>query len=504
MSNQQRIEEKSKSLSWLFIGVVGTLIAVAFFILNTITNEPLYLAIGVLFIFAVVAFLKWPDLATLFVIALLYSNAAVVATRFHGMPSMFQYLFPLTLVIPFFWYIFILRRKIVVNSVLFGIIFLTLVQFAGVITSRDSTETFVNVVSAVAEGYLLYFLLTNVIRDKKTMIRAIWVILIVGLLLGGLSLYQQLTNSFNTDFGGFAQTGGAGFATGDQNLQGNVEQARLSGPIGEKNRYAQIMLMLVPIGLFYSWGAKSTWLKWLALLAGVVSMIGAALAFSRGAAIAFVLVVLVMGLAGFVNARQFVIIIGITLLLGIAFPQYTVRIASIESVITSVIGGDQNLSGADSSTLGRLTEMLAARDVWMDHPLVGVGTGMFRYYFQEYQKDIGFKSVNETRQAHNLYLGIAADNGTLGLIAYMFIFGVVLWELLKVRKLWLTTQPDLAALASGLFLAIVVYLSTGFFLQLSYIRFPWLILALSMALVNLYDPDSSTKVPQVAAGELAE
>ena len=41
------------------------------------------------------------------------------------------------------------------------------------------------------EGLLLYFLLTNVIRTPLMLKRVVWVLLISGALIGGLSLYQH-------------------------------------------------------------------------------------------------------------------------------------------------------------------------------------------------------------------------------------------------------------------------------------------------------------------------
>ena len=53
----------------------------------------------------------------------------------------------------------------------------------------------------------------------------------------------------------------AAFKTGEEALHGNVMQRRLAGPLGEQNRYAQIMLMLVPLGLFRFWGERSIALR---------------------------------------------------------------------------------------------------------------------------------------------------------------------------------------------------------------------------------------------------
>ena len=91
-----------------------------------------------------------------------------------------------------------------------------------------------------------------------------------------------------------------------------------------------------------------------------------------------------------------------------------------------------------------------------------------------------FRSEGD-RFAHSLYLEIAAQNGIPGLICFLAIVVVTLRELLLARRLCAARYPQLANMASGFFLAIVVYLSTGLFLHLTYARYFWLILALAAA-----------------------
>ena len=76
---------------------------------------------------------------------------------------------------------------------------------------------------------------------------------------------NMVTQTFDNNYGGFAQVQ-SDFATGVEDLQGEIEQPRLAGSIGEKNRYGQIMLMLVPLGLFQLWIYRSTGLRILALV----------------------------------------------------------------------------------------------------------------------------------------------------------------------------------------------------------------------------------------------
>src|SRR5204862_307136 len=66
--------------------------------------------------------------------------------------------------------------------------------------------------------------------------------------MGSFSLYQEATRSYDKTFGGLAQIETEEIGTGQTDFGGKaVLRPRLAGPIGETNRYAQIMLVLLPL-----------------------------------------------------------------------------------------------------------------------------------------------------------------------------------------------------------------------------------------------------------------
>jgi O-antigen ligase len=152
-------------------------------------------------------------------------------------------------------------------------------------------------------------------------------------------------------------------------------------------------------------------------------------------------------------------------------------------------GGDSStIRGADGAMRGRLTEMLAALNVFYDYPLVGVGPGHFApYYVQDYSRDpdIQFRNIDEARRAHTLYLELAAENGVLGLTTFMAIVLVLLKRLWSARQALLVRAPALADLTTALALSILAYLTTAMFLHLSYQRYYWLLLAVATASLHV-------------------
>jgi putative inorganic carbon (hco3(-)) transporter len=87
-----------------------------------------------------------------------------------------------------------------------------------------------------------------------------------------------------------------------------------------------------------------------------------------------------------------------------------------------------------------------------------------------------------------------AETGALGFLCYMAIVWITVQELHRVvrrsrpggrgrrtRAPHTASQGHMGGIAAGYLFAIVAYLTTGFFLSLSYQRYFWLVLALGAA-----------------------
>src|SRR5204863_5073909 len=101
-------------LAVLLIGVIGTALALGLMV----ANQPLLafgLEIGILLALAPLA---WPNVATLVVIFVLYSNAAGVAVDIHNVPKFFGAAVPIVLIIPLASYLIFRRQKIIVTPIL--------------------------------------------------------------------------------------------------------------------------------------------------------------------------------------------------------------------------------------------------------------------------------------------------------------------------------------------------------------------------------------------------
>jgi O-antigen ligase len=426
-----------------------------------------------------------PEVATLVVVFLLYSNAAVVAVTQFEMPVFVGAIVPMILVVPLGYELLIRRRTVIITPAFPWIVGFFLVQILGTLFARDMPAATGELVTFVLEGLGLYLLVVNVVRTPSAMRNVIWTLLAVGAFLGGLSIFQAVTGTYSNDYFGFAQSD----ATNDLGITVRG-LARLAGPIGEKNRYGQIMLMLVPLALFQAWSERRRLLSLAAYAVAILASSAVILTFSRGAAVGFALVIAIMTLLRYIKPVQLFAVGLLAVSLLIAVPQYADRLNSLGAIVDAVTGTSDPTT-ADNSILSRATENLAALNVFADHPIIGVGPRQFSSYYRQYADDIGLLSKAEDREAHNLYLGTAAETGILGLGCFVAVLLTTLWELTKARRRWIGRRRDLANMATAFSLSVVTYMTTGIFLHLSYARYFWLIMALAgaAALIALREPE---------------
>ncbi len=467
-------------------GLIVFLLGLATLILGLIAINQATIAIAIgLGLLVMLAILAKPNLATLIVVFVLYTNAAVIAVHFHNVPSLIGGALPALLVFPLASYVIVRREKLVMSPILLPIFLFFAVQVAGTLFADYRYEATNNLITFILEGVGIFFLITNVVRTPRMMRQVTWALLLAGGFIGALSVYQQFTHTFQNNYWGFAQMSFAQINTGVETINGAITAPRLAGQIGEKNRYAQIMLMLVPIGIFRFWGEKKNLMRLLAAVMTSLIAMGAALAYSRGAAVGFVLMLMIMVFMRYIKIWQVGIIVVLLAIVLAAVPTYATRLNSLQTLAASFSDDSAGVASADGATLSRLTEMGAAGLVFLDHPILGVGPGLFPLYYQSYSDLIGLRTLNEDRQAHDLYVSIAAETGGLGLACFLVVIYMTLRGLARARKRWLQDEPEIANMATAYMLSIVTYLTTGIFLHFAFIRYFWLIMALAAAVIYI-------------------
>ena len=78
---------------------------------------------------------------------------------------------------------------------------------------------------------------------------------------------------------------------------------------------------------------------------------------------------------------------------------------------------------------------------------------------------------------------MAADVGVVGIGMFLAIVLLTMAQLRRLSHVWVRRRPDMSELARALILALVAYLASGIFLQLSFQRYFWFLIALANATI---------------------
>jgi putative inorganic carbon (HCO3(-)) transporter len=428
-----------------------------------------------------------------------YTNLAVVLTRFHGVPQLIGSAIAVLLLIPITRSLIVERQPIVVTPVLpLVFVFLGTLFLAG-IRSPEPTIVQNNIGLYLTEGLLLYLLVSNAVRTTHVLTRVIWTLILAGALMGGLSIFQELTHSYANQYGGFAQidrldTGG-GFNIATDSAGQKELRPRLGGPIGSENRYAQILAVVLPLALIRAFRDPRRAGRLAAAGASILIAGGIFLTFSRGAAVAVAVTILMTLLLRELKIRHVLPVLAVlAAIVFLVVPDYVVRLSSLEGVTALSSTSTDSTNRPDSALVGRQTENLAALNVFIDHPVTGVGPGVyFREYSRDYANRLGLRYLGSDRRGHSLYLELIADTGIIGFTAFIAMVGVPLVLLFRRARYWRDRDPERAIIASSFLFALMAYLASAMFLHLSYQRYFWAVLGLASAAIWVLRQDEDTE-----------
>jgi O-antigen ligase len=350
------------------------------------------------------------------------------------------------------------------------------------------------IVRYLGEGVLVYLLFINLIRSTDSLRRVTWLLVLCGALLASLTAFQELTGSYRTEFGGLAgrnlefenETGVLPGSKGRVE-RGSVRLAnRAQGPIDDPNRYAQILIVLLPLAWCLIRTDTNRTRRGIAAASAALIVAGVLLTYSRGGFVGLILMAALMCALRMVKVWQVATVaIAISLSVAILNPGYADRMRSLLGIGGIFSGPSTSGVAPDAVERGRATHMLAAWKVFLDHPIIGTGPGQFSgVYSVDYSSEFyAVRRVTEPRRAHSLYLELAAETGVIGFSVFMAIVIVTLRRLVTAWHRTTSVDAFLANMSLACVVAVFAYLATALFLQLSFQRYYWFLLALAGATV---------------------
>jgi putative inorganic carbon (hco3(-)) transporter len=454
--------------------------------------------------------LRWPNAGTMVVLFAIYSNIGVLAMRSQNAVrasagsaeqnpriTLVLAVLALLLAVPLTYQIVTRKEKLEFDCGFALMSAYLVVLLLSSFFARDEQTFYSQITDYLLEGLGLYFLVTNVIRDLPMLRRAIWALLLAGTLMSGLTLFQRTTRTQSNIYGGMAQVGAGNEKPARQiarNKTDNLTQEglrtgefRAAGPIGEPNRYAQVLVVLLPLGILQFRIERSLKLRAAALIASTIILGGMCLTFSRGALLTATIVFALMAVTRLLNAKQiFAAAAAILLFIVFVNPEVTTRLASLEKLKVLFSRTHSASEAPDSSAILRYEENVAAWRVFLDHPILGIGPGHFSFFYSiPYTNRIGLMQQTKGYRGHNLYLETLAETGLIGLLSLLAIIFAVLRGLWKEHQCLARRCPELDRVAIGFFLSLTAYAISAVFAHLSYQRYFWVLVAVSSAAVRI-------------------
>ncbi|MBU0900217.1 O-antigen ligase family protein [bacterium] len=322
----------------------------------------------------------------------------------------------------------------------------------------------------VANQIIYYFLVINTIKTEKLLKIFIWTMVISNGLLALFGIIQFLgANPFKE----LVATAGG-------------ELTRISGTTGDANWLAMLVVMIVPITIYWFIAETTPWKKTLLLWAAILQILTTTFTYSRMAALGLGLMCLMIMIKQKVKPSTVFAVIGLSSIIAPLLPA-----AYWDRVYSTVF------LEADFAISVRFELQKAALKMITDYPLLGVGIGnfginLFRGYLdvaKVYGGAIHTVEAFTLTGAHNLYLDTAANMGLLGLAALVALIVYTWKEMKRFQRFFKETNNlPLMNLCHGLEVSLVVFCFCSFFLHSLSTKYFWILFSITAAIRYIYAP----------------
>jgi putative inorganic carbon (HCO3(-)) transporter len=349
------------------------------------------------------------------------------------------------------------------------------VCYVSLLYSQDFVEAqfaFIDWVKDAIIGLVVVILL----KDGKNYRQVIWVLVGVGLFLGGLSVFQFITGTYSNIYGGFAQAS-------NKQIIGNITDRRVGGPIGDPNTFSQVLLVIIPLAMDRLWREKSTILKIISGLTLTSVLITVVLTYSRGG---FVSLVVMIGTFIYFYRPEFSRVVLVMLILRFVIKLVSSKYIERMGTLTYFLPFSQVGATEDPAFSGRISEMLVGIQMFSDYPLFGVGLNNYNVRYLSYSEKLGIDPRREARSAHSLYVEVAAELGLMGLIAFFSLLYFTISGLIKsIKDFTENGEEDLASITRAFTVGFIGYLSAALFIHGAYPRYFWLLIGIGLSVPNI-------------------
>jgi O-antigen ligase len=256
----------------------------------------------------------------------------------------------------------------------------------------------------LVEGVAVFYLTFAVVRARADSRDGLALVALVALAIAGLTAVAQVAQGVET---GFYRNGctPVTLPPGVQPPGGSLTRA--TGTFSNPNVLAGYLLLVLPLGALASAYVARVRGAWTVVaLGGGLGFLSLVFTFSRAAVLMSLIAIGLGVLVSDSRYRRYLILVVVALAVAIG-------------VLAGGCGGDS------TAGYGRTEEWRQTLEVIRDNPVSGVGLGRLGFVLHARNE------LSTARHAHNLFLTWWAEAGTGALIAWVWLFGLLLWRSLR-------------------------------------------------------------------------
>jgi O-antigen ligase len=256
----------------------------------------------------------------------------------------------------------------------------------------------------LVEGVAVLYLTFAVVRARIDGREGMAFVGLVAVAVAGLTAVSQVAQDVHT---GFYRNGCTPLTLTPGIDPPSGSLTRATGTFANPNVLGGYLLLLLPIGVMAAVYVTRVRGLWAAVaLGGGLGFLSLVFTFSRAAILMSLAAVAVGILVSDVRKRRWLILVVV-----------------LAAAAIGVLAG--SCGSASTAGFGRTEEWRQTLEVIRDNPLTGVGLGRLGFVLHERN------SLSTARHAHNLFLTWWAEAGTGALIAWLWLFGILLWRTLR-------------------------------------------------------------------------
>lgn len=467
-------QASSSRLSSLMYALFAALLGAAAGLFIIYMGNPIYALVTVASLLGFIAAIASVEFGLLLLVFITYTRFSDIAVHVYHAPSIAKSFIVLLLIAIFIRWAVSNERPRGLAVPLLMVLAYGLIGFTSLLYAPDK-DAVIYALDNYVKDALIALVVVALLKKPQQFRAVIYTLLIVGVFIGTISVHQYVTKNFRNNYGGFA-------VAEYMNIVGNTNDYRLSGPVGDPNFFAQVMVVLALLGVERFAHEKKPLPKILAGWCAAVSTLTVVFTFSRGTTVALAVSLIVFFWIYRLKPAQLIAVLLLGAVLLMFAPQsYFDRLLTIKDVIPGSNGQIDVYS--DRAIQGRASENLTAWVMFSSRPLMGVGLNNFPSLYQEYTKTLGLAPSANNRSPHNLYLEVAAEQGIVGLAVFLIMVWLAFRSALSaIRKFREIGMEDYANMATGFVIAFMGYMLSAVFIHAAYPRYFYLLLGIAFAL----------------------